>query len=71
MKTFEIAIKDKHPSVINAVIGALKQMGQKNPEPTFNFARKHLHDEDPQIRREIIHGIELRGEPILVKYYHF
>ncbi len=43
------------------MIGAMKQMGQKNPEPTFKFARKHLHDDDPQIRREIIHGIELRG----------
>ena len=43
------------------MIGALKQMGQKNPEPTFEFARIHLHDKDPEIRREIIHGIELRG----------
>lgn len=36
-------------------------MGQKNPEPTFDFARKHLKDDDPKIRREIVHGIELRG----------
>jgi HEAT repeat protein len=61
MKTFEKALKDEHHSVRNAVIGALKQMGQKNPEPTFNFAKKHLKDDDPKIRREIVHGIELRG----------
>jgi hypothetical protein len=36
-------------------------MGQKNPEPTFKFAKLHLHDKDPKIRREIVHGIELRG----------
>ena len=39
----------------------MKLMGQKNPEPTFEFAKKHLHDDNPQIRSEIIHGIELRG----------
>jgi HEAT repeat protein len=61
MKTFEKALKDEHHSVRNAVIGAFKQMGQKNPEPTFDFARKHLKDDDPKIRREIVHGIELRG----------
>jgi HEAT repeat protein len=58
---FEIALIDRHHSVRNAVIGALKQMGLKNPRFTFEFANKHLHDDNPQIRREIIHGIELRG----------
>lgn len=43
------------------MIGAMKQMGQKNPEPTLEFAKIHIHDKDPRIRKEIIHGIELRG----------
>lgn len=61
IKPFEKALVDKHHSVRNAVIGALKQMGLKNPVPTFKFAKMHGHDGDPKIRREIIHGIELRG----------
>jgi hypothetical protein len=51
------------------VIGALKQMGLKNPVPTFKFAKMHWHDDDPKIRREIIHGIELRGKHIPKKFY--
>lgn len=61
MTKFETALNDKNPRVGNAVIGALKQMGQRNPKPTFKFVRKHIHDDDPKIRREIVHGIELRG----------
>ena len=58
---FNNSLKDEHHSVRNAVIGSLKIIGQKNPEPALQFARKHLHNTDPEIRREIIHGIELRG----------
>ena len=36
-------------------------MGAKNPSHTLEFARKFLHHHDPKIRREIVHGIELRG----------
>ena len=36
-------------------------MGEKNPKPTLEFAKKYLHHDDPKIRQEIIHGIELRG----------
>ena len=36
-------------------------MGEKNPEPTLQFAKHYLHHEDKEIRREICHGIELRG----------
>jgi len=57
----EKALNDEHQSVRNAVIGSLKQMGAKNPRPTLEFARKFLHHHDPKIRREIVHGIELRG----------
>lgn len=58
---FETTLTDKHHSVRNAVIGALKRMCQKNPEQTFKFAWKHIQSEDPIIRREVVHGIELRG----------
>lgn len=61
VKLLEGALEDDHHSVRNAVIGALKQMGEKNPEPVLDFARKFLHHPDPKIRREIVHGIELRG----------
>ncbi len=39
-KPFEKALIDKHHSVRNGVIGALKQMGLKNPIPNFIFAKK-------------------------------
>ncbi len=52
---------DAHHCVRNAVIGSIKKMGDKNPEPVLAFARKYLHHPDKEIRREICHGIELRG----------
>jgi HEAT repeats len=52
---------DEHHSVRNAVIGSMKKMGEKNPRPVMEFARGYLHHEDKEIRREICHGIELRG----------
>ncbi|MDZ4758612.1 MAG: HEAT repeat domain-containing protein [Bacteroidota bacterium] len=36
-------------------------MGEKNPKPVLQWAKKYLHHEDKEIRREIGHGIELRG----------
>jgi HEAT repeat protein len=57
----EQGLFDKDPTVRNAVIGSLKKMGEKNPLPTLVFARCFLHHEDKEIRREICHGIELRG----------
>ena len=36
-------------------------MGEKNPKPVLAFAKRFLHHEDKEIRREICHGIELRG----------
>lgn len=61
IKLMAEALEDEHHSVRNAVIGALKQMGAKNPELVLDFARRFLHHPDPKIRREVIHGIELRG----------
>lgn len=52
---------DPHHSVRNAVIGSIKKMGEKNPVPTLEFAKQFLHHENKEIRREICHGIELRG----------
>jgi hypothetical protein len=52
---------DVHHSVRNAVIGSIKKMGEKNPVPTLDFAKQFLHHGNKEIRREICHGIELRG----------
>ncbi len=60
-KFFDIGLLDKHHKVRNAVIGSLKKMGNKNPIPSLEWAKKYLHHEDKEIRREICHGIELRG----------
>jgi HEAT repeat protein len=57
----EQGLFDAHHSVRNAVIGSMKKMGEKNPVPVLAFAKKYLHHPDKEIRREICHGIELRG----------
>ncbi len=58
---FDIGLFDTHHSVRNAVIGSVKKMGQKNPEPVLRWAAPYLKHPDKEIRREICHGIELRG----------
>ncbi|MFV0542003.1 MAG: HEAT repeat domain-containing protein [Aestuariibaculum sp.] len=58
---FDIGLFDKHHSVRNAVIGSIKKMGEKNPEPVLTWAKPYLKHPDKEIRREICHGIELRG----------
>jgi len=58
---FDKGLFDHHHSVRNAVIGSLKKMGEKNPIPTLKWAKQYIHHEDKEIRREICHGIELRG----------
>ncbi|WP_316819156.1 HEAT repeat domain-containing protein [Pedobacter nyackensis] len=58
---FEKGLFDEHHSVRNAVIGSIKKMGEVNPIPVLGWARLYLHHEDKEIRREICHGIELRG----------
>ena len=58
---FDKCLFDKHHSVRNAVIGSVKKMTNKNPIPVLEWAKKYLHHPDREIRREICHGIELRG----------
>ena len=52
---------DDHHRVRNAVIGSIKKMGECNPEPVLAWAKTYLKHPDKEIRREICHGIELRG----------
>jgi hypothetical protein len=58
---FDTGLFDEHHSVRNAVIGSMKKMGEKNPGPVLEWSAKYLHHSDKEIRREICHGIELRG----------
>lgn len=58
---FDAGLFDVHHSPRNAVIGSIKKMGEVNPIPVLAWAAKYLHHEDKEIRREICHGIELRG----------
>ena len=60
-KYLDSSLQDKNKIIQKAVIGAVKQLSEHNPQPTLEFAKKYLHHDDPEIRREIIHGIELRG----------
>ena len=60
-KFFDKGLFDEHHSVRNAVIGSMKKMGEKNPVPVIEWSRGYLHHTDKEIRREICHGIELRG----------
>ena len=52
---------DDHHRVRNAVIGSIKKMGERNPVPVLSWAKTYLKHPDKEIRREICHGIELRG----------
>lgn len=58
---FNKALFDEHHKVRNAVIGSMKKMGQKNPTPILNWAETYLKHPDEEVRREICHGLELRG----------
>jgi HEAT repeat protein len=58
---FDQGLFDEHHSVRNAVIGSIKKMSEKNPKPVLTWAKKYLHHPDKEVRREICHGIELRG----------
>ncbi len=58
---FDVGLFDAHHSPRNAVIGSIKKMGEVNPIPVLTWAKKYLHHENKEIRREICHGIELRG----------
>ena len=58
---FDTGLFDEHHSVRNAVIGSVKKMGEKNTKPVLKWAKKFLNHPDKEVRREICHGIELRG----------
>jgi 3-methyladenine DNA glycosylase AlkC len=58
---FDKGLFDTHHAPRNAVIGSVKKMGEVNPIPVLSWAKKYLHHPDKEIRREICHGIELRG----------
>lgn len=58
---FDRGLFDEHHSPRNAVIGSLKKMGEVNPVPVLKWAQKYLHHPEKEIRREICHGLELRG----------
>ena len=58
---FDKGLFDAHHSPRNAVIGSVKKMGEVNPEPVLSWSKKYLQHPDKEIRREICHGIELRG----------
>ncbi|MBL7922117.1 MAG: HEAT repeat domain-containing protein [Bacteroidia bacterium] len=58
---FDNGLFDEHHSPRNAVIGSIKKMSEKNPTPVLKWAKKYLYHTDKEIRREICHGIELRG----------
>lgn len=58
---FDGGLFDAHHTVRNAVIGSVKKMSEINPTPVLSWAKKYLHHSDKEIRREICHGIELRG----------
>jgi HEAT repeat protein len=58
---FDIGLFDKHHAPRNAVIGSIKKMAEVNPTPVLLWANQYLQHKDKEIRREICHGIELRG----------
>ncbi len=58
---FDKGLFDVHHAPRNAVIGSVKKMGEVNPKPVLKWAKTYLHHKDKEIRREICHGLELRG----------
>ncbi|MCL2495852.1 MAG: HEAT repeat domain-containing protein [Clostridiales bacterium] len=58
---FISGLKDKHHAVKNAVQGSLKKSAEKNPQEVIPFCKKYILDDNPEIRRQVLHGLELRG----------
>jgi len=56
----EKGLVDAHHSVRNAVTGGLKNAGNKNPA-ALAFCERHITSSDPETRRLVLHGLELRG----------
>ena len=53
IKTFN----DTHHSVLNAVTGALKQLGQKNSKPTLKFIKGTLPSQNSQIQAKLLQRV--------------
>lgn len=45
----------------NALTGALKKAGERNPQAVIDFVGPYLNTHDPEVRRLMVHGLELRG----------
>jgi HEAT repeat protein len=58
---FDKGLFDTHHAIRNAVIGSMKKSGEKNPIPLLAWAKRYLQHKDKEIRREVCHGLELRG----------
>lgn len=54
-------LNDNNPSVKNGLTGAIKQIGEKNPEPVIAWVRKTMKLCGSEMRIRILHGLELRG----------
>jgi hypothetical protein len=60
-KRLEVFLDETHGSVKNALTGALKQMGEKNPVPVLSWVRSKIKTCKKDIRKYMLHGLELRG----------
>lgn len=56
----DVALHDEHHMVCNAVTGALKASGEKNNDVIL-FCKQRIQDDNPNVRRLVCHGLELRG----------
>lgn len=57
----EEGLSDEHHSVRKVSVGAIKQMGEKNWQGTYELIQRNIKNSNLIVRKEIIHGIELRG----------
>ena len=60
----EKALNDNSNKAKSSIMGSLKKWGGENPEPTLSLAKKFINHPDPEIRRLIVHGIEITLEEI-------
>jgi hypothetical protein len=57
----EAFLQETHHSVKNGLTGAIKQIGEKNPEPVFVWVKEKIKNCNVDMRKRILHGLELRG----------
>lgn len=74
---FDLGIFDASYRVQNAVVGALKRFGEKQPTIMLDYVNSHLTIDNSKLRAKLIHGMELRGRthpedvlPVLEKMQH-